>query len=82
MFTENDSKQEAISRSNNNDFWAACLKNLGKLIGNIYLSKQNFDTWELGYVFNMNYQGCGYAAEALLDDIFSNQNSLSCCRDV
>jgi ribosomal-protein-alanine N-acetyltransferase len=40
------------------------LKGNKKLIGNIYLSKQDFDTWELGYVFNSSYQGNGYAIES------------------
>lgn len=78
IFTEDGSKAEVIKRSNNADFWAVCLKESGKLIGNIYLSKHDFDTWELGYVFNKNYQGYGYATEAskaLLDDIFTNQNA-------
>jgi len=43
----------------------------------VYLGQQAFDAWELGYVFNKDYHGMGYAAEAaraLLDDIFTNQN--------
>ncbi len=75
VFTEEQSKQEAIKRSRNPDFWAVCLKDTGKLIGNVYLSKRDFDTWELGYVFNKDYQGKGYATEAaraMLDDIFVN----------
>ena len=55
VFSEEASKQEAVRRSEDKNFWAVCLKDNGKLIGNIYLSKQDFDTWELGYVFNENY---------------------------
>lgn len=44
-FTKEQAKQEAINRSDNSDFWAVSLKDTGKLIGNIYLSKQEFDTW-------------------------------------
>lgn len=64
IFTVDGSKQEAIRRSESEAFWAVCLKDSGKLIGNIYLSEQDFSTWELGYVFNMNHQGKGYATEA------------------
>ena len=78
IFTETASKKEAVRRSEDNNFLAVCLKDCGKLIGNIYLSKQDFDTYELGYVFNQNYHGMGYATEAaafLIDDIFRNHNA-------
>ncbi|MFR8002003.1 MAG: GNAT family N-acetyltransferase [Hydrogeniiclostridium sp.] len=77
-FTEEQAKREAISRSNNPDFWAVCLKDTEKLIGNIFLSKQEFDTWELGYVFNSDYQGKGYATEAakaLIEELFANNKA-------
>lgn len=77
-FTEDASKQEAARRSEDNNFWAVCLKDCRKLIGNIYLSKQEFDTWELGYVFNADYQGKGYATEAtqaVVNDVFKNHNA-------
>lgn len=78
VFTENQSKEEAINRSNNPDFWAVCLRNTNKLIGNIYLAKKDFETWELGYVFNSNYQGNGFATEAasaLINDLFVHHNA-------
>lgn len=78
VYTEEDSKQEAVRRANDDSFWAVCLKDRGKLIGNIYLFKQDFDAWELGYVFNMKYHSKGYAmeaAEALVDDVFKNKNA-------
>ena len=78
LFTETASRCEAVKRSKDNNFWAICIKDSGKLIGNIYLSKQDDDTWELGYVLNVNYQGKGYAAEAawaLLDEIFHSKNA-------
>ena len=73
VFTADESRMEAVRRSNDPAFWAVCLKDGGKLIGNIYLAGQPFDTWELGYVFNAKYQGKGYATEAaicLLDYAF------------
>ena len=78
IFTKDKSKREAVRRSGDDSFWAVCLKDCRKLIGNIYLCKQDFDTWELGYVFNQNYQGMGYATEAagfLIDDVFKNHNA-------
>ncbi|MDH8679591.1 GNAT family protein [Fusibacter bizertensis] len=65
--TENECKLIAQNRATNNDFWAVCLKESGKVIGNIYFSRQeplDFLTWEVGYVFNPNYGKQGYATEA------------------
>jgi [ribosomal protein S5]-alanine N-acetyltransferase len=64
VFTEDECRREAAGRSKNSAFWAVCLKSSQKVIGNIYLSKQEYDTWELGYVFNAAYQGNGYATES------------------
>jgi RimJ/RimL family protein N-acetyltransferase len=78
VFTEEGCKLEATKRSKDNNFWAVCLKNTSKLIGNIYLAKRDYETWELGYVFNANYQGKGYATEAayaLIDDAFKNHSA-------
>ncbi|MCL2501156.1 MAG: GNAT family N-acetyltransferase [Defluviitaleaceae bacterium] len=78
IFSEDAAKQEAAKRAGNDSFWAVCLKDNGKVIGNIYLSKQELDTWSLGYVFNANYQGMGYAAEAaqaIIDAAFRNENA-------
>ena len=73
VFTVDESRQEAVRRSSDPAFWAVCLKDSGKLIGNLYLAGQPFDAWELGYVFNARYQGKGYATEAaacLMDHVF------------
>ncbi len=78
VFSEDESKAEAVRRAGDENFYAVCVKDTGKLIGNIYLAKQEFDTWELGYVFNARYQGRGYATEAaaaLVDDAFVNRNA-------
>lgn len=51
------------------------MKENSKLIGNLYLAKEDFHTFELGYVFNRKYQGQGYATEsakALLDYAFKD----------
>ena len=64
VFTEEESMREAERRSDDDDFWAVCLIENNKLIGNIYLSKRERETWELGYVFNADFHGRGYATEA------------------
>ncbi len=74
VYSEEQTKIEAINRSKMDSFYAVCLKENNKLIGNIYLEKGEFDTWELGYVFNASYQKKGYALEAtkkLLDLAFT-----------
>ncbi|MBE6054852.1 MAG: GNAT family N-acetyltransferase [Clostridium sartagoforme] len=63
-FSREQAYAEAERRSGDNNFLAVCLKN-GKLIGNLYFHKDSFETYEVGYVFNRNYWGNGYATEAL-----------------
>ena len=46
-----------------------------EMIGNVYMGKRDFEALEIGYVFNRNYWGCGYAAESclvLIQQAFSN----------
>ena len=63
-FSIDRSRKEAMERAANPAFWAVCLKESEKLIGNIYFEKQDYETWEIGFVFNRSYQGKGYATEA------------------
>ena len=65
VFTEEEVKEETIRRIDDKSFYAVCMKEKDKLIGNIYFSKGAFETWELGYVFNKAYQGHGYATESI-----------------
>lgn len=64
-FTKDEAYKEAGRRADDERFLAVCLKS-GKLIGNLYFSKGDFETWEVGYVFNEKYWGNGYASESLL----------------
>ncbi len=64
VYTKEGAIKEALSRSHMDCFFAVCLQETGKVIGNLYLQKGEFDTWELGYVFNASYHGKGYATEA------------------
>jgi RimJ/RimL family protein N-acetyltransferase len=53
---------------------AVVQKSDGKLIGNLYLGKREFESREIGYVFNRHYWGKGYAKEscnALIRKAFS-----------
>jgi len=66
IFSKEQCKAEALRRSTDLAFWAVCLKATNKLIGNLYFCEQDpskFRTWELGYVFNREFQGKGYATE-------------------
>lgn len=73
VMTEEQVKVETEKRVGHVSFYAVCLKENQKMIGNIYLDKEDFDTFELGYVFNRRFSGQGYATEgakAVLDYAF------------
>lgn len=57
-------RKEASDRAKDHSFHGVCLRENGKLIGNLYLHQGEFDTWELGYVFSRSYQRRGYATES------------------
>lgn len=62
-------KKKAAERSQGNMFLAACLKESGKMIGHVYFAQEDpaeFLTWEIGYIFNPEFYGKGYATEACL----------------
>ena len=66
---------EALNeRISSDEMIAVVLKATNKLIGNVYLGKREFDSLEIGYVFNKLYWGQGYAKEscdALIKKAFS-----------
>lgn len=65
-FSKEEAIKEAARRTTDDAFWAVCLKENGKLIGNLYFCRQQpekFMAWEIGYVFNRQYNGKGYATE-------------------
>ncbi|NLW88824.1 MAG: GNAT family N-acetyltransferase [Clostridiaceae bacterium] len=75
VFTREQAEVEAMRRAGDPNFLAVCLRDSGRLIGNLYLAPGEFDTWELGYVFHDGYQGKGYATEAaraVTDELFES----------
>ena len=67
-------KEELEWRCSSEEMIAVELKENKKLIGNVYLGKRDFDSLEIGYVFNRKYWGHGYAKEscnALIAEAFS-----------
>ncbi|MBB6481266.1 GNAT family N-acetyltransferase [Spirochaeta isovalerica] len=54
-------------RCNGDDFLAVKLRESGKMIGHLYFHRiepERFLTWELGFIFNPDYQNHGYCTEA------------------
>lgn len=61
-------------RISTDEMIAVELKDNKKMVGNIYLGKRDFESLEIGYVFNRNYWGNGYAKEscsALITNAFA-----------
>lgn len=73
--TLNETKENLEWRIGTDEMIAVELKDSHKMIGNVYLGKREFEALEIGYVFNRNYWGHGYAAESckrLIQQAFSN----------
>lgn len=71
----NEVEENLEWRIGTDEMIAVELKNSHKMIGNVYMGKRDFEALEMGYVFNRNYWGHGYAAEscqALIRQAFSN----------
>lgn len=76
-YTLEEATEEAKRRTDDPDFLAVALES-GKVIGNLYFSKRDFEAYELGYVFNQKVWGNGYATEscgALIKYAFENLNA-------
>ena len=58
-------KEHLAYRIGSGEFFAIELKGTRKIIGNIYCGKRDFESREVGYIVNKNYQRLGYASEAL-----------------
>lgn len=51
-------------RISTDEMIAVELKSTHKMIGNVYLGKRDFESLEIGYVFNKAYWGKGFAKES------------------
>ena len=57
--------REALAwRISTGEMTAVELKTTGRMIGNVYLGKRDFDSLELGYLFRRDCWGQGYGTEA------------------
>lgn len=63
-FTCDKANKEIEFRAQSDEFYAIELKKEHKVIGNIYLGKRDFNSRELGYVLNEDYQHKGYGSAA------------------
>jgi len=64
IHTEEMAKKEVNERMNKEDVFAVCLIETKKVIGELIYESYEFDSTEIGFFFNTNYQGKGYAFEA------------------
>ena len=62
--TMEEARENLAWRISTEEMIAVELKSTGKLIGNIYLGRRDFDALEIGFVFNRRYQRQGYARES------------------
>ena len=64
-FSHDQALAEAVKFSESNCFYAVALKDTGKVIGKLYFHDDDyFGRFELGFTFNLAYQGKGYAKES------------------
>ncbi len=72
-FTKEACIKEAINFSQSEEFYAVVLND--KVIGKIYFSNKGCGSYEIGYTFNGDFQGKGYASEAskgMMEYAFNN----------
>ena len=62
--TAEETRENLKWRIETDEMIAVVLKENHKMIGNIYFGKRDFDSREIGFVFNQNFWGNGYAKES------------------
>lgn len=63
-----EAEAEVIKRSKDSSQFAVCLKENDKLIGHLFADNEDEpdqSTWSVGWHFNAQYQGHGFATEAI-----------------
>ncbi len=60
----NEVRENLEWRIGTDEMLAVELTDVHKMIGNVYVGHRDFDSLEIGYVFNKSYWGNGYASEA------------------
>lgn len=63
--TYENGREHLAYRLGSEEFYAVALKATGKVIGNVYCGKRDFNAREIGYIVNEQYRRKGYALEAL-----------------
>lgn len=63
--TYENGREHLKYRIESEEFYAMELKESGKVIGNIYYGNRDFESKEVGYIVNKDFQRKGYACEAL-----------------
>lgn len=77
LVTLEDAVKDARKKSRDYSQFAVCLKENDGLIGNLFAMKED-DTFNVGWNFNVHYEGKGYAREAaagLLDYLFKKKGA-------
>lgn len=63
--TYENGREHLAYRLGSEEFYAIELPETGKVIGNIYCGRREFESREVGYIVNRMYRRRGYALEAL-----------------
>lgn len=58
-------REHLKERLGSEEYYAIELKASGKVIGNVYCGKRDFEAKEIGYIVNRDFRRKGFAAEAL-----------------
>lgn len=73
--TMQETEENLDWRISTDEMIAVELKSNHKMIGNVYLGKRDFESLEIGYVFNKEYWGKGHAKEscaAVIEQAFAH----------
>lgn len=63
--TYENGREHLRYRVGSEEFYAMALKSSGKVVGNIYCGRRDFDAREIGFIVHADYRRRGYALEAL-----------------